>query len=245
MNLKNKVVIVTGASGRIGSQVIADLAKEKAIIISCDIKIPPKKTLGNFYKLDITKKIEIIKFLNFIKKKYNKIDCLIHCAYPRSKDWGTTFEKLKYESLSKNLSLQLGSSIILSQQIIKIFKNQNLGNLILLSSIQGILAPKFEHYEGTKMSSPIEYSAIKAGIISITKYLAKYVRKTKIRVNCISPGGILDSQPNSFLKAYKKSCNSKGMLNPKDVSNAILFLCDSSSEYINGQNIVVDDGWSL
>jgi NAD(P)-dependent dehydrogenase (short-subunit alcohol dehydrogenase family) len=245
MNLKNKVVIVTGASGRIGSQVVSDLIKEKAIVISCDIKVPLKKTLFNFYKLDITKKIEITKFLNFIKKKYNKIDCLIHCAYPTSKDWGTKFEKLKYESLSKNFSIQIGSSIILSQQIIKIFKNQNFGNLILLSSIQGIMAPKFEHYEGTKMSSPIEYSAIKAGIISITKYLSKYVRKSKIRVNCISPGGILDNQPNSFVKAYKKSCNSKGMLDPKDVSNTILFLCDSSSEYINGQNIIVDDGWSL
>ena len=141
--------------------------------------------------------------------------------------------------------MQLGGTIILAQKIFNIFKSQNFGNLILLSSIQGISAPKFEHYKGTNMSSPIEYGAIKSGIISITKYLAKSARKTRIKVNCISPGGILDNQPANFLKAYKKSCNSKGMLDPKDISNAVLFLFDDSSKYINGQNIIVDDGWSL
>jgi NAD(P)-dependent dehydrogenase (short-subunit alcohol dehydrogenase family) len=244
MNLKNKVVIVTGSNGRIGNQIVNDLIKEKATVISCDLSAPKKK-LDDFFKFNITNEKSIEIFLNRIKKKYNKIDCLIHCAYPKTKDWGAAFEKLKYNSLSKNLSMQLGGSILLSQKILKIYKKQNFGNLVLLSSIQGISAPKFEHYKGTKMSSPIEYGAIKSGIISITKYLAKSVKKTKIRVNCISPGGILDNQPISFLKAYKKSCNSKGMLDPKDISNTILFLCNDTSKYINGQNIIVDDGWSL
>ena len=133
----------------------------------------------------------------------------------------------------------------MSKQIIKIFRKQSYGNLILLSSIQGVSAPKFEHYKGTKMSSPIEYGAIKSGIISITKYLAKLVRNTEIRVNCVSPGGILDKQPAKFLKAYKKSCNTKGMLNADDISKTILFLCSNQSKYINGQNIIIDDGWTL
>lgn len=245
MTLKNKVVIVTGSNGRIGTQVLKDLINKKAIVISCDVKKPKIKYLNNFFKIDVTNQESTKKFLNFVKKKFNRIDALIHCAYPKTRDWGKSFEKLKYSSLSKNLSFQLGGTILLSQQIIKIFKKQNFGNLVLLSSIQGVVAPKFEHYKGTKMTSPIEYSAIKSGIISITKYLAKYVKKTKIRVNCISPGGILDNQPANFLKAYKKSCNSKGMLDPKDVSNTIIFLCSKESEYINGQNIIVDDGWSL
>lgn len=244
MSLKKKLIIVTGANGRIGSQIVKDLTKEKATVISLDSN-KPKKNLNNFFKIDITNEKSIETFFYKIKKKYNKIDCLVHCAYPRTKDWGTRFENLKYNSLSKNLSMQLGGTIVLAQKIFKIFKSQNFGNLVLVSSIQGISAPKFEHYEGTNMSSPIEYGAIKSGIISITKYLAKSVRKTRIKVNCISPGGILDNQPASFLKAYKKSCNSKGMLDPEDVSNTVLFLFDDNSKYINGQNIIVDDGWSL
>ena len=122
---------------------------------------------------------------------------------------------------------------------------QGHGNLVHISSIHGISAPKFEHYEGSDMVSPIEYSAIKAGIISIARYLAKYCNNQNIRVNCISPGGILDKQPDSFLKKYRSSCQSKGMLDAVDIAGALSFLLSDHSKYINGQNIIVDDGWSL
>ena len=95
------------------------------------------------------------------------------------------------------------------------------------------------------MTSPIEYSVIKAGIISLTKYLSKYFRKKNIRVNCVSPGGIEDNQHSKFKKRYRESCNSKGLLNSKDVVSAIKFLISSDSKYINGHNLIVDDGWSL
>ena len=104
---------------------------------------------------------------------------------------------------------------------------------------------RVDHYNNLNMVSPIEYSAIKSGIISITKYLSKYFRKKNIRVNCVSPGGINDNQPKSFRERYKKSCNSKGLLDGKDISKTILFLLSEESKYINGQNIIVDDGWTL
>jgi NAD(P)-dependent dehydrogenase (short-subunit alcohol dehydrogenase family) len=125
------------------------------------------------------------------------------------------------------------------------FLDSGQGNLINISSIQGIQAPKFEHYEGTNLSSPIEYSAIKSGVISITKYLAKLYKKRNIRVNCISPGGILDGQPESFLRNYEESCNSKGMLDSKDLVGSLMFLLSDQSQFMTGQNIVIDDGWSL
>ena len=108
------------------------------------------------------------------------------------------------------------------------------------------MAPKFDHYEGTDMHSPIEYSAIKAGIISITKWLAKYYSNQNIRVNCVSPGGILDNQPESFLDRYSKSCTNIGMLSAEEhIADTIIFLISDKSSAINGQNIIIDDGWSL
>ena len=106
---------------------------------------------------------------------------------------------------------------MLSQQVISQFQQQGGGHLIHISSIHGVAAPKFEHYEGTTMNAPIEYSAIKSGVIAITKWLAKRYRQQNIRVNCISLGGILDQQPESFLERYQASCNSKGMLDAQDV----------------------------
>ena len=95
------------------------------------------------------------------------------------------------------------------------------------------------------MTSPIEYSAIKSGIIAITRWLSKYCRNQGIRVNCVSPGGIESQQPQPFMDKYRLSCNSKGMLDATDVVGALLFLLSDKSNFINGQNIVVDDGWSL
>ena len=105
--------------------------------------------------------------------------------------------------------------------------------------------PKFDHYEGTHMTSPVEYAAIKSGIISITRWLSKYHANKGIRVNCVSPGGILDKQPEVFLERYRQSCTNIGMLHSNQVANAIIFLLSSASLAINGQNLIVDDGWSL
>ena len=95
------------------------------------------------------------------------------------------------------------------------------------------------------MYSSLEYSVAKSGINSMTSWLAKYYKNKNIRVNCVSPSGILDQQPQSFLEKYRNSCTSKGMLDPTDVAGTVLFLLSDQSKYINGQNIVIDDGWSL
>ena len=107
------------------------------------------------------------------------------------------------------------------------------------------MAPRFEIYGETAMTMPIEYAAIKSGLIHLTKYMAKYFKGDNIRVNTLSPGGILDEQPEEFIKAYNEQCLTKGMLAPKDIEGALLFLLSENSRYINGQNLIVDDGFSL
>ena len=187
----------------------------------------------------------IKKTFEKIKKKFKRIDVIINCSYPKNNNYGAKFEKLKQKDLKENLFLQLGTAILIAQISLKFFLKQKFGNFIMVSSIQGISSPKFEHYKNTKMSSPIEYTASKSGIISITKYLAKYYKNRNIRINCISPGGIKDKQPKKFIKKYREACLSKGLLNPGDIVGTIEFLISKESSYINGQNIVIDDGWSL
>jgi NAD(P)-dependent dehydrogenase (short-subunit alcohol dehydrogenase family) len=134
---------------------------------------------------------------------------------------------------------------MVSQQAANHLRKEGGGHLVHVGSIQGIAAPKFEHYEGTDMTSPVEYTAVKHGVVGLTKYLAKYLSGTGIRVNCISPGGIENGQPEQFLSRYREDCTSKGMLAPEDLTGALRFLLSDQSTYVNGQNIIVDDGWSL
>ncbi len=95
------------------------------------------------------------------------------------------------------------------------------------------------------MTTPVEYAAIKSGLIHLTKYMAKYFKGMNIKVNTLSPGGILDAQPESFLNNYKKYCSNKGMLEKEDMTGTLIYLLSDMSQYVNGQNIVVDDGFIL
>jgi NAD(P)-dependent dehydrogenase (short-subunit alcohol dehydrogenase family) len=95
------------------------------------------------------------------------------------------------------------------------------------------------------MTMPVEYNIIKHGLISMMKYIAKYYKGFNIRTNCISPGGIFNNQPKEFLEKYNKYALNKGILDKSDINGTLLFLLSDLSKYINGQNIVVDDGWSL
>lgn len=251
--LNNIVVAISGGAGRIGSSFSRAIVENGGKVIIGDVN----NDLGNklisevgkdnaiFFEGNLIDPVTIDKMIQQGKTKFGKIDAAIHCAYPVSEQWGAPFEKLKPEDLRNDLFNQLGGAILFSQSMINEFINQKHGNLIHISSIQGFSTPKFEHYEDTKMVSPIEYSAIKAGVISITKYLAKYYKGKNIRVNSISPGGILDDQPNVFLKKYNQTCNIKGMLDSNDLCGSLVFLLSDKSKFINGQNIVVDDGWSL
>ncbi len=251
--LDNTVVAISGGFGRIGFSFARSVVANNGKVIIGDVNSTKGSQLllelgddrAVFIDIDVTDPKSIDQLIKKGKDKFGKIDAAVHCAYPVSEKWGARFEELEPENLEKDLFRQLGGSIMFSQRLIRYYREQGQGNLILISSIQGIAVPKFEHYEGTDMVSPIEYSAIKAGIITITKYLAKYCKGQNIRVNCISPGGILANQPESFLKKYRKSCTSKGMLDPDDLSGTLIYLLSDQSKYVNGQNIIVDDGWSL
>ena len=251
--LKNKVVAITGATGLVGSAFAKGVIDNGGKVIIGDVSegkgMQLQEKLGEencaFFYVDVRDPESIDEFINQGASRFKKIDAAIHSAYPKSKQWGMPFENLKPEGLAEDLFGQLGGSILFSQRIILFFIKQKYGNLIHLSSIQGVSPPKFKHYEGTKMVSPIEYSAIKAGIISITQYLAKYYKDNNIRINSISPGGILDSQPEEFLEKYRGNCASKGMLDAEDLIGTVVYLISDMSKYLNGQNIIVDDGWVL
>ena len=252
-NLENKKILVLGGAGRIGKAVSISIFESGGIPLIFDIDFNLlKKIYSNFksdklylFKGDISN-IESIKMI--IKDASNisqKIDGAVYCAYPKSNGWGNNIENLNENNLKEDLYMQLGAPILFAKEILKYFSKNGGGNLINLSSIQGICAPKFEHYKDTDMTSPIEYSAMKSGIILITKWLAKYYKNRNIRINCVSPGGILDCQDEIFIEKYRESCTNKGLLDAKDIASTVNFLLSDYSYAINGQNIVIDDGWSL
>jgi NAD(P)-dependent dehydrogenase (short-subunit alcohol dehydrogenase family) len=113
------------------------------------------------------------------------------------------------------------------------------------TSIYGVVAPKFGIYEGTNMTKPVEYAAIKSALIHLSRYISTYISDTRFRINCVSPGGIFDNQAEPFLERYTAHTRGQGMLDTGDVLGAMLFLVSDMSIHITGQNLVVDDGFTL
>ena len=251
--IKDKIVVITGGAGLLGKEFCQAIAANGAIAVMAeyDLSVAEKvcSALGNSHivpaQVDITNKDSVSALIATISEKYGRIDALVNSAYPRNKNYGKHFFDVTYDDFCENVGLNLGGYFLTSQQFAKFFYEQGYGNIINLASIYGVVAPRFEIYNDTPMTTPVEYAAIKSGLIHLTKYMAKYFKGKHIRVNTISLGGIEDRQPEPFLKAYKDFCLNKGMLDAKDVCGTVLFLLSDLSEYVNGQNIVVDDGFTL
>ncbi|EJJ4786479.1 flagellin modification protein PtmA [Campylobacter coli] len=255
--LENKIIFVAGACGRIGKALCQKILLSKGIPILADINKERLNKLQenletNFkikllsLELDITKQESLQTALQKSQERYGKIDAFVNSSYPFGKDWGKTpYYELKYEQICESLNLHLAGFMLAAQEFVKFFKQQGYGNIINLSSIMGVYAPKFENYEGTSMQSSLEYSVIKAGINHMGTWLAKELFNQNIRVNTLASGGILDNQNELFLKAYRKCCASKGMLDADDICGTLVFLLSDESKFITGQTLVVDDGWGL
>lgn len=255
-SLFGKIIVVTGGAGALGQQiaravvarggyvVVADIALEAAqqVVARIDAETPGCSEAA---QLDITNHASITALIDALKLRHGRIDAVVNSAYPRNRNYGRKLEDVSYADFCENVNSHLGGYFLVTQQFCLAFRALGGGNVVNLSSIYGSMAPRFEVYRDTQMTMPVEYAAIKAAVEHLTRYFAKYFKGTGIRVNSLSPGGILDDQPVTFLSAYNLHCASKGMLSAHDIAECAVFLLSDESRYITGQNLVVDDGYSL
>jgi NAD(P)-dependent dehydrogenase (short-subunit alcohol dehydrogenase family) len=237
------VIIVTGGSGLLGKEFINEIKNEGGVPINFDVSVETDIEKGEV-NVDISSLQSIGKGLEVVLGRFSTIDGLVNNAYPRTKDWGAKFEDIPSESWKKNIDLQLNSVFDISQKVLKLFQKQGGGSIVNIASIYGVVGNDFTVYEGTAITGPAAYSAIKGGLINFTRYLASYYGKDNIRVNCVSPGGIFDNQPKPFVENYNAKVPMKRMGTPSDIAPAVAFLLSQKARYITGHNLVIDGGWT-
>ena len=239
MNLKNKKILITGATGGIGNSLVQkfnDLGSKIVATGTNDNKLNnlQKKypqILVEKFKLDEHDKIE--KFIDLTNEKLNGLDILINNA-------GITLDnisiRLTEENWKKVLDINLTSSFLMCKYAIKKMLKNKYGKIINITSIVG----------HTGNLGQANYAASKAGIIAFSKSLAIEYAKKNINVNCISPGFIKTKMTDKIDEKFKESIVSKipsGRLGePEDVANAVLFLASNQSNYINGETLHINGG---
>src|SRR3989338_6450832 len=248
LKLKDRVCIVTGGAGLIGTAHCRICAQNGAKVIMIEIDLEKAKKVAkdliketknkNIYpiKCDISDEKAVVKAFESIVKKFGRIDVLVNNAHPRNKNYGRKFEDVTYVDFSENLSKHLVGYFLMSREAAKVMARQKKGVIILMGSTYGIIAPKFDIYEGTSMTSSVEYAAMKGGVINMTKYMASYLGPKGIRVNSISPGGVFDNHKDPFLSNYlsKVRLVPRRMAKPEDIANALLYLISDDSAYVTG-----------
>ncbi len=251
--LTNKKIIVSGGAGLLGKEIVIALAQfgARVVIAETDKKKGKlsAKDLTNagfdveYYYFDLA---DIKNLKNSIKKLIKdkgQFNAWVNCAYPRTKDWNTKVEELRYDSWQKNVDMHLNSYALTSIYAAESMKKKG-GCIINFGSIYGVVGPDFNIYNKTKMTMPAPYSAIKAGIINFDRYLASYFGKYNIRVNTICPGGVSNKQEPYFVKKYSEKSCLKRMAKPEEIASTVLFLVSDASSYISGAAIMVDGGWT-
>lgn len=253
--LSGKKVLVIGAGGLLGKSFVEAIIKEGGNVIAADKNVAALdyfiakhcdgvNSENRVIELDITDNDSFDR----LEKSFMDIsglDSAVICAYPKSRSYGRSLEDVTYDGFCENIDLHLGGYFLSLQRLALLFKNSGSGNIVVLSSIYGSKAPRFDIYEGTKMTMPVEYSAIKAGVENLVRYFAAFYANRGIRFNLLSPGGVRDGQSQSFQEKYNAYAKSKGMLDPDDLCGPLIFLLGEQSKYLNGHNLIVDDGWSL
>lgn len=241
-SLKDKIIIVTGGSGLLGKEIINHLITKEAIAINADIDVETDFD-KNTVKVDITSEESIIKAIKEVVDFYGKINGLVNNAYPRTKDWGSKFEDISYDSWKTNVDIQMNTTFLFIQKIMpELLKTK--GAIVNMASIYGVVGNDFTIYENTSIGTAAQYSAIKGGVINFTRYLASYFGRKGVRVNCVSPGGIFDNQHKTFVTNYEKKVPMGRMGNPDDIAPSVSFLLSDDAKYITGQNLIVDGGWT-
>ena len=245
--MKKKVFIV-GGSGKIGNYITNYLAKKNEFeIIIIDKNKPKFKNFNTFIKFDLLNFKRYEKLKKEILKNYKTIDILINCAAMvgtnKDKGWKKGFQFQSVQLWQKCLDTNLTSIFLIIRILLSLLKKSKNPKIINISSIYGFTAPRFDIYKSTNIKNQLAYSVSKAGVIQLTKWFSSYLDK-KFSINTISLGGLSDEyMKKKFKKNYSKYTLKKRMLNLEDVIPAIDYLI--SSEYITGQNIVVDGGWSV
>lgn len=253
MNFKGCYISVLGGSGLLGSSIVKQLIEYDAKPIIIDIDIERGEALKNsildeggkaeFYPADLTQIQDLPFLINSIIDKFGDISGWVLSSYPRTDDWADKLESVKPQSWNVNVEMQMNATCLCAAEIAKNMANKNGGSIVTIGSIYGAVAPNFEIYEGTDMTTPAAYAAIKGGISTFTKYLSSYYGSKNVRVNNVVAGGIFDNQDQTFLDRYSSLTSLNRLAEPKEVAEAVIFLLSSSSSYITGIDLPVDGGY--
>jgi len=255
-NLKGKNILLFGSTGVLGSEYTSQLIKNNVNLVAIDIfsknflKLKKKYKNVHWIECNVLKEEQVIKSIHLASKVLKKFDVVIYNAAAtqesliyKKKNNFPVFEKYPLDLWNKSVGVNLTGAFLFARECCKYFSKKG-ASMIFVSSTYGLVAPDHDLYKGEKFKSIPAYSATKAGIIGLAKWLSTWLAKKKIRVNVVVPGCVKNKQSKKFIKNYSKKTPLGRMANKDEIFGIIHYLSSDSSNYTTGQTFVVDGGFT-
>lgn len=243
MSLKGRSALVTGACGHIGQVICETLLELGAQVISVD---RPGTVCDFACDLEVQEQREELS--HWASSKYPKLSILVNNAAfvgtSELEGWAVSFEKQTVDTWRRVLEVNLTAVFDLCKGLAPVLREAPGANIINIGSLYAGLGPDWRLYEDTNMGNPAAYAASKGGLVQLTRWLATTMAPV-VRVNAISPGGVLRGQPEAFIKRYEARVPLDRMATEQDFKGAIAYLASDLSAYVTGQNICVDGGYGV
>jgi NAD(P)-dependent dehydrogenase (short-subunit alcohol dehydrogenase family) len=258
MSLRGCTALITGANGNLGRVMSNALGEIGADLLLVDINASGLELFASelekkwgikaeTYLSNLEEESERTNLIEIISNSGKSLEVLINnAAFVGSSEiegWSTPFENQSLNAWRRALELNLTCTFHLCQGLMPLLEKSGRGSIINIASIYGHLGPNWSLYDGTTMANPAGYSASKGAVIQFSRWLATTVAP-RVRVNSISPGGIVRNQPKVFVDKYITRTPLHRMANENDFIGAIAYLSTNLSSYVTGHDLVVDGGFS-
>lgn len=247
--LRDKIILVTGGAGNYGRCIVEGLAEAegKVIIASRNLENIEKTAVQfrekglDVYALQVDQgdHKSILSLKVAIVRQFGKLDVFVNNAVARPmKSYDDPIE-----NFAESMRINATGAMDILREMSDLISEHGGGSVINIASMMGMFGPELSNYEGTNMGYPSpDYFFHRAGLINLTRYLARIYTGRNVRVNCISPGGLFNNQPERFLENYCKRVPLARMADNNDIKGLVVLLSSDAGKYINGENILMDGG---
>lgn len=260
--LDGKVVIVTGGAGILGRGYCRALAQRGAEVVIADIDqsacddlaIQLTEQTGAKVRglaVDLSSEASIVDWAKAILDTHGRVDVLMNNAAAKPNGFFAPLENYSLQTWNEVMAVNVNALFLATRELGPGMAERGSGSIINVASIYGIVGPDQRIYEGSwyedlggAINTPMIYAATKGAVVSMTRYLATYWGPKGVRCNCLTPGGVASGQNVEFDKRYSARVPMGRMAKADEMIGALIYLASDASSYVNGQNIIVDGGWT-
>jgi NAD(P)-dependent dehydrogenase (short-subunit alcohol dehydrogenase family) len=261
-DLSDNVIVVTGGTGILGSLycrrfaevgarvVIADLSQEDCVKLASELtEEAGAECMG--LAVDLSKEQAVKRWAKKILAHFGAIDVLVNNAATKTKNFFAPLESFSLDEWNEVMAVNVTGMFLAVRELGPSMVKKGKGSIINIGSIYGIVGPDQRIYEGSyyeamddSINTPLIYSVTKGAVAAMTKYLATYWGPKGVRTNTLIPGGVCSGQNETFQTRYASRVPLGRMAQAEEMVGALIFLASDASSYVNGQNIIVDGGWT-